>query len=536
MSLWNPLSWFRSTSIPIQEVAEPFGAGIDKEGEFADRLFRSVRGRAFRDLSEHRRERALRLVWWMYLGYPLANRGLNIIRDFVTGEGLTFRAADPAVQGVLETHWKDAINNWPIKQHDKALEIFMFGEQFWPVFVNSENGAVRLGYIDPLNVAAVIPDLDNVEVARWVVLKPHPDVVGSAGEGLRSGGTSGTYGDLIGRLADPDFDPDEDPLWLRIIQPDDDPESQTFGRLVGDVFFFKVNSCSSCVRGNSSLLNIIDWIETHEQFLFAMQEAAILKNSMVWDVTVDNAKQKDLERFAEKFGRIKSGVTRFHSSSVTIKNITPDLGTSELDQHASMVKRHIAAGLGIPAHWLSEPEGANRAVALEMGQPTTKSLRAKQRVFRDMIARVFEFVIDQAIIHGTLTDTAEQPLDRTFKIITPPIWAVDVQQIAASLQSLAQALMLAEQSGWITKEEARATFNYTADQLGMETSTFDNASRGGEEDGSPDEPLIPGLTDFKKNRMNDLVNDALAMSRNVPGMVAGANGSGGAIGGGNGAV
>ncbi len=520
MSWYKPWTWGDGQRL-TEGYVSPYGGEIDQHGEHADRFFRALGAQSYRDLSPYTRQRILTEVWYLYSGFSLARRGMDIVAHYATGEGLTYRAQDDAVAEVLARHWNDPVNRWDAKQHIKALELFLYGELFLPVFIEEYTGQVRLGYIDPLQVAAVVTDPENVEIPRWVVLNPTT-------AGGQASAPSHTSNDYQAQYLDPAFNPDEADNWLRIIQQDDDPDSPTFGLLVGEVHFFAINRVSNCVRGISSLLPVIDWLDIHEQFLMEAAEAAAIKNSVVFDVTISGADQAKLDEERRKLGPIKFGTTRLHNDRVKIETIEPRLGTSELEQHQAMVKRHIAAGLGIPAHWLSEGSEASAATALAMGEPTTKSLRAKQRMFRNVVALILEHQIDQAIIAGVLP----ADVDKQFKVMTPPIWPTDVQKIGASMLSTAQALMLAVEQGWKSPQEAGRVFDYVADQLGMETSAFSDdtelpaSDAGGGAGMQRDGGRMPGLEDMTALQMRRLKDEALGMGRSMRDPVSAASNGG----------
>lgn len=466
-------------------IQDPFVDEIDTVGESADHLFRRVGRQTFRDLSELKRERALRIVYWLYLGYPLAYRAIEIVSDFVAGEGITFKSEDPKVQEVLKAHWDDPVNNWSMKQHARIRELGLFGELHLPAFVSDQNGHVRLGYIDPALVSAVIPDPDNVEIARFLELKAeHPyasDAQADGSSALQSGGE----------------------VRISVIQPDDRPGSETQGRLEGDAFFFKINSVSNATRGNSDLLSVVDWIETHEQLLFGIHEAALLKTSVIWDVECEGMTAKEIEEFSEEFGTITKGMVRFHNEKVKINPKAPELGTQELNEHALMLKRHIATGIGIPVTWLSEGDAANLATAAEMSVPTTMRLRTRQRFFRDMITFIFNFVIDMAIKHRRLP----KDVDRRFTVITPQIWVIDTSKITASMQAGAQSLMIAEMQGWLTNAQAGQVFRAIVDQLGLDTSTWSRETTEPSSDQATEQPMAgrkDGMGDAQRANLDRL--------------------------------
>lgn len=452
------------------------GGGPDFVDDFIDRdesEFRQIGKQTIRDLGDNKRRRQLEMSYFLYLSNPIAYRAMEITRDFVIGDGMTFKAVAPEVQKVLDNFWKDPVNRWDLKQFTRALELGLYGEQFYPVGVSSQNGRVRMAYLDPLDVVEVRTDPNNVEIPRTVV-------AGMPGSGAGSG-TGQATNDAPpvtggqGRTEDESRATRE----LRVINVDEDPESPTFGKLVGDVFFFAINKVSNAVRGNSDLLPVIDWLETHDQFLFGIHEAAILKTSVIWDVMVRGADKKALQDMEKKFARIKKGMTRFHNDKVEVKTVTADLQTADLGEHARIIKLHIASGLGLPEHWLAEGGNANRATAAEMGVPTTKRLRSRQIFFKNMLDVIFQFVIDQAIIHGRLPED----VNRSFTIFAPQIWAIDTSTIATSLMTLSQALVVAEDQAWVTADEAKELWTFIARQLGIELTNAGILD-------APDEPLL----------------------------------------------
>ncbi|MCH7549806.1 MAG: hypothetical protein IH969_09775, partial [Candidatus Krumholzibacteriota bacterium] len=347
-----------------------------------DGLFRRLGDRQIRDVSARRRERQLRLAYFLYLFYPAAHRATELMRDFTIGEGLKIEADDERVQKKLDEFWYHPVNGLDLKLPTYAMELSLYGEQIYHVAVNEINGFVRIGYIDPLQIARVKVDPRNVQQATELVVG-----------GLVSGGT---VPDVFGPVHT-----DTELKSLKVIRAEEDVNSKEFGRLSGEVFFFAINKVSNATRGNSDMLSAIDWIELHEQFLLKIHEAADIKTSIVQDIEVEGADEDELNRLRKKHGRIKGGTSWWHNETMKLTTRTADLQTSDLADHAGLIKRHIAMAYGFPEHWLSDPGGANRATAIEMGVPTTKKLRARQRVFVEQWRFVLDFVIDQAILAGT---------------------------------------------------------------------------------------------------------------------------------------
>ncbi len=362
--------------------ALPGGGGIDAD----EHLYRKLTGSEGKDLSPLKQERMLQIAYHLYETNPLAHRIVELTKDFVVGEGITYEARDEEVKGVLDSFWLDPVNLWDLKQHQKALELGLYGEQCYTVAVNEYSGQVRLGYIDPLHIDEVLADPDNCELITQVKLK------GTAAHPGRA---------------------------LKVVQVDEDPMSESYGYLTGECFFFKVNSVSNSTRGRSDLLALADWLSGYDEFLFNRLDRAALINAFVWDVTLKGLNQEEIERYLRNTPAPKPGSVRAHNENVEYRAVAPDLKANDASAEARLLKNHILGGAGVPEHWFAEGGETNRATAAEMGEPTIKRLAARQRYFRHMLEYIFLFVIDQAIIHGKLSAEIKEGDMSPFSLIMP---------------------------------------------------------------------------------------------------------------------
>ncbi len=405
----------------------PGGGAIDSD----EHLYRKLTGNINKDLSSIKQERMLQIVYHLYETNPLAHRIVEMTNDFIVGEGISYEAPDKKTKAVLDEFWYDPVNLWDIKQHNKALELGLYGEQCYSVVVNEYNGRVRLGYIDPLHIDEVISDPDNAEVITHIRLK------GSAGQ--------------AGRL-------------LKVIGQDEAADSETYGYLTGDCFFFKVNSVSNSTRGRSDLLSLCDWLSGYDEFLFNRLDRAALINAFVWDITLKGLTQEEIERWLRNTPPPKPGSIRAHNENVQYKAVAPDLKTEDATNEARMIKNHILGGSGFPEHWFAEGGNANRSTAAEMGEPTIKHLKARQRYFRYMLEYIFRFALDQALIHHRLTPEN----DTGFQVIMPEISLKDTNTLSLSLKRVTDALQIAQERGWVSQNSASKLFAMLAGRMGFE--------------------------------------------------------------------
>ena len=84
MGLLNSLRKRVARAILPTDLRETVDQAIPLLGEFTDKdenLFRRLDDKAIRELSASRRQRQLRLAYFLYLFYPVAYRGMEITRN-----------------------------------------------------------------------------------------------------------------------------------------------------------------------------------------------------------------------------------------------------------------------------------------------------------------------------------------------------------------------------------------------------------------------------------------------------------------------
>lgn len=419
----------------VKEMEERVKREVLKEaistGRKEDEGWRSLTDDPKRDLTPISQERMQEIAFYLYDTNIFAHRLLELIKDFVVGEGVTFTAKDPEVEEVLKEFWDDSVNAWDRKGGQRILELGLFGEAFYPVAVNDVNGKVRMGCLDPVSVARIVTDPENVEVA-WQVKRK-------------------------GSLTAPQKTYD-------VIREDDNPKSPTYEKLTGDIFFFAVNKISTSKRGRSDLFALADWVDGFDQFLFNALERSHIMNVFLWDVTLKGYDQPQIDEWLKDQSIPKPASIRAHNEQVKWEAVVPDLGSHDTSEAAKLFRNHMLGGAGLPPHWYAGGEGITRATALEMGVPVIKRLKTRQRVFKHMIEFIFRYVIHQAVIHQRIT---RKDVDQTCSVVLPKILEKDVYTLALGLKFVMEALEKAIEKNWVEEKDARRIFAYMMSQLGL---------------------------------------------------------------------
>jgi hypothetical protein len=409
-----------------------------------DWMYQSLTGRGKkRDLQPFTHEKAVDIAWDLYQRNPLAHRITNVNRDYIVGDGITWTAENPRVGKVMSGFWDDDVNRLEQRLPEFALEAGLFGELCLQVLQGESTGVVRLGYIDPSQIADVVPLEGNPLVLDQVVLKKKVD--------------------------------DSEPQRFDIVRERD-------GKLAGDVFFLKLNSVSNSTRGWPDMLHIADWLDFYDQLLWDMAERSRLMRTFIWDVQLEGD-ETAVQNFLRKNGTApKTGSVRAHNKSVEWKPVAPQLGSFEVSEELNVLLTHLAAGAGLPKHWLANAGDVNRATALEMGAPTIRRLAQRQKQFLDFIRTIIRFVLQEALGASRIPNRAGKvqtyasdgtrgvwrPPHELITIHAPEISLKDQRQAANMLEAVAAALQIAQDKGWMSVNPIRTALSVVLAELGVD--------------------------------------------------------------------
>ena len=417
---------------------------------------------------------------YFFKGNPLAKRIIELTAEYVVGDGIQYVAEDEAVQRVLDAHWTNPVNNWTLAQFERARDFGLVGELCIPAYVNSINGSVELGHIDTGVVTGIVSNRENALRNEAVILNK-----------LRGESYHRAY-----KIISPANVPLGQPASGRLVGlPMNDEEKVEFGfdfkigdtfkptqlkseitaQWAGSCFYFTVNNPLSSPRGWSDLLHDMDWIDAHDQYLFSQVEKAIQSANYIWDVTLENMNQQQINEWVAAQPPVKPGQLNAHNQSVKREVLAPNLHLEDAATLAGALKNHILAGAGHPPIWFAE-SSSSRASAPEMTEPAFKHLKLRQRYVANYKIQIFRFVIDQAILKGRLKQDSRRNSDTqagiesgAFYLRMPDISAKDQRMLSVAMRNLSEALAKAVEMEFLTSEEAKRLFNQYLDMSGLDS-------------------------------------------------------------------
>jgi hypothetical protein len=475
------LEWFGGVPRAQAEkrAVEAYKTGYNDGGEdepvsgtTAKYGYRRATTGGLRDFSNIDHDQILNIVWTIWQSNPVAKRALTIKRDYIVGSGVNFNADDPALQDILDTFWR--INALDRRIREFTLQLFLFGEQCYPVFVRRTDGQVRLGYVDPGDIGDVIEHPENA-LDMWAVvvksqetIKPWAERHGERVYRIVREGSGGLQTAEQSELED----------WETKMLKSHGLEAYS-----GSCFYERVNSVSNQPRGYSDLLQVADWLDQHDETLFALADREQMAGYFSWDVTLTGANKDAILERAKQLRALppKKGSVNVHNEAEVWQFNFPDLKQVASIETAKELITFILGGLGLPRHWYGYGDETNRATAQAQGDPTWRSLKHDQGIIQDMIERMLAFVRDQAQLVDVWPLYPDSSTEITINM--PEMTSKDMASLATSAGAIATALTVAVQNRWMSNETAAEVWAHMVSELGVEVNATEEIEAAqGEQD------------------------------------------------------
>ncbi|MFN8483265.1 MAG: hypothetical protein U0768_09520 [Anaerolineae bacterium] len=360
---------------------------------------------------------------------PLARRIVGLVTDFVVSDGIEFECqADEEVGRFLERLWAHPQNRFRARLPHLCDELTRAGELFPVVFTNAADGMSYFRFIP----ASVIRDVETHaedyerEMGYWQLTPGRPSSDPPAGGGM--GGWNG--GKRWKGLAEPTLAPGE-PVMLH----------------------YAINRPVGAVRGEGDLGPVLIWLKRYKEWLEGRVRLNYYKSLFYWEVRVpDLAVANARQKYAQP---PSAGSLLIHGPEEEWRAVQPHIGADDAADDGKALRMMVAAGVGMPPHFLGDPEGATQATAKQANIPTYRHLLHRQRQFTTMLGDMMAVAVMRAQQAGHLGG----PPIRTGEDLQLR-WAVtdlnreDNLTLAQAARSIVDALAMMVERGWATDEEA----------------------------------------------------------------------------------
>lgn len=395
-----------------------------------------------RDLQPMAQDRMQKLAEHLWQSNLLANRLTELPLAYLLAEGVTLQCADEGHQKLLNAFWSDPINNWPLKLAPRVRALSLLGEQCYITNVRDGDGFVRLGYLDPRQIATVVNDPENPEQPIGVVTKRDTRGRVYKFRVVVLGDDSALFSANTARIRAEDF-------------------------ADGECLLYQVNKFPNGSRGRSDLLASMDWLDAYDNFLFDELDRIGYLRTFVWDITLQGADQAAIDKAQKEFVPPGPNSHYVHNDSTKLEAKTPNLQSADTTASARLIRNHALGGNTMPEHWFGGGGDVNRAAASEMGEPTFKMYSMRQGYLKLCLEEVGRFVLWQAArARGEVPDWAEDKWQVT--AVFPELLNRDVTKFASAMTSVVQAVTQMIDAGLLTEETALKIVADVAQRFGQD--------------------------------------------------------------------
>jgi hypothetical protein len=395
-----------------------------------------------RDLTPMAQDRMQKVAEYLWQSNLLANRLVELPLAYLVAEGVTLQCKDEEHQKLINAFWSDPINNWPLKLTPRVRALGLLGEQCYIANVRDGDGFVRLGYLDPRQIATVVNDPDNPEQPIGVVTKRD------------NRGKQHKYRVVV--LGD---DAELFSARTATIRAEDFAD--------GECLLYQLNKFPNGSRGRSDLLGQIDWLDAYDEFLFNELDRIGYLRAFVWDVTLTGSDPEAVKKYEKEFRPPAPNSSFVHNDSVKLEAKAPDLKSADTSQSARLLRNHVLGGSTTPEHWFGGGGDVNRAAAAEMGEPTFKIYTARQGYLKLALEEIGRFVLWKAAqTRGEKPDWSDDKWQVT--AVFPELANKDVTKFAAAMASVVSAVINMINAGLLTEETALKLVADVAQRFGQD--------------------------------------------------------------------
>jgi hypothetical protein len=296
---------------------------------------------------------------------PLAFRIVNLTTDYVVGAGIQVTSPVGYVDRFIDDLWSHRLNKLNLRLYTWCDELTRAGDLFVVLYTNPADGLSYFRAINAVKIDKIETDPNDLE------------------RELR-------YHELR------DDDPMEGKWWQGWETAKDDPSQPV-------ILHYAINRPIGCIRGQSDLAPLLPWLRRYREWLEDRVRVNRYKNAFLWHVRLEGAGPGDIQSKQGQYAEPPSpGSVIVTDENETWQPVQPHIQAEDVKDDGRALRLMIAAGAGIPLHYLAESESATRATATEMTGPTMRHYEHRQKFFCDLVLDVVEKAAYRARVAGRM--------------------------------------------------------------------------------------------------------------------------------------
>ena len=372
MSIWSRFTGWLASS----EIARRVNLTVSAVDDFRDRQI-GAGGRAIegdRDRYVYDRTEVLRDALEAWRLNPLARRIVGLTSEYVISGGLRIYSEHAATDAFLQEWWNEDLNRMEIRVFEWCDELTRTGELF-PLLSTDAGGMTYVRAVPATDVGDIVTAPNDLE--QELSFLPVDALVA----------------DVLPWVG---YD-------KRVDAPGED------GTFPARMLHFALNRPVGALRGESDLAPILRWLRRHGAWL--EDRARLNKFRQAFLYVVHKAFRNEGERLTRQAELNQNppnpGTILVVDQSETWEVMHPKLDSFEASEDGLSLKKMIVAGVGLPLHFLAEPESATRTTAEASGGPAFRHLERRQIFFFHLLRTVARVAVRRrALVDSSVDPTA----------------------------------------------------------------------------------------------------------------------------------
>ena len=406
----------------------------------------SSRQRTPYDRFTYDRQKVLQECLQAWRENPIAKRVVELTTQYVVGRGFSLACEQQAADEFLHSWWNHRLNNIGMRAYEWCDELTRSGNLF--LLVSTD--AAGMSYVRAIPTAEV----EAIECAPNDVTQEKVIVQKAAEVG-------------------------EPPKRWQVYQLNEDGRDGE-GHFPVVALHYAINRPVGAQWGESDLAPLVRWLRRYANWLENRVRLNYFRQLFLF--IVRGQFRNEAERRARE---VSLNAQPPNPGSILVTGegeewgvLSPSLDSFEAGQDGLAVKKMIAAGAGLPMHFLAEPEGAARTTAEAAGGPTYRRFEQRQRYFLWLMEDVARVVLHRR----ALVDRRIDP-NAPLHVRGADLTAKDNMALAKASSLVVDTWLSLWERGLIGDEELlRIAYRFVGERLedvagrqGAKNRTFANA-------------------------------------------------------------
>jgi len=350
---------------------------------------------------------------------PLARRIVSLTTQYIIGKGITFKTDREPEDRLLQQFWNHPLNHMDIRIHEWSDELCRSGNLF--ILLSSDPSGMSYVRAVPASQIQEIKSKDNdlEQALSFGIMQPF-----SASQTA----DFSSFGIRHFPAAD-------------LLNPTLEPA----------VLHFTVNRPVGTQWGEPDLSPLLRWISRYANWLEDRARLNRYRNSFLFVVKTRLGGEAQRQQRQQQLNAIPPApgsilVTGEHEDWSVL---SPQLESADANTDGLAMKKMIAAGAGIPLHFLAEPESENKASAESAGGATYRHFEQRQKYFLWLISELLHHILARR----AQVDPLIQPHCR-IQMSGDDISAADNLVLSEASAKIGALMLRLKENGMMDDEEA----------------------------------------------------------------------------------